>query len=487
MTERQLDVVSFVADRCGETLHQALQALGYELLLTQWDKWLQTNADGPSRPTILFISDCAYPREEVLAVLQRMSAARILGIFSCDYSDWDEGILRCCSDFLGWPCHPDELALRTQRAFGSAETRSREIDKATILEEFVDLNLLGQSPAFVRALKLIKRFARCDAPVLLEGETGTGKEVAARAIHYLGARRDYPFIPVNCGAIPENLIESELFGHEKGAFTDARERRLGVVAQAKGGTLFLDEVDTLSLKAQISLLRFLEGQEYRPLGSHRASKTDVRIISATNARLENLAQKNLFRKDLLFRLHVLSLQLPPLRERGADLKLLADHFIRRYSDQYKQPLKRLHPDTLDWIMRYPWNGNVRELENLLHRQFLLTDDSVLRIPEKECDAGDSCNGTESISKSTHQGNFKQAKAEAIAAFERSYLCRLMAETGGNISLAARRSGKDRSALRKLLQKHGIDKTNWVTEDSNVESPEKLPGKRRERHLEIDYS
>jgi DNA-binding NtrC family response regulator len=455
MTARQLDLVSFVSHRHGDSLLVALRNLGYEMLPARWDTWLQAHTDGPSKPTVLFVTDGNYPREELVSVLGKTPQPQVLGVFSCKDSNWDEDLLRCCVDFLGWPCHQGELALRLQRAFGDAQSQSEDLDETVLLDEFVNLNMLGESPAFVEALKLIKRFARSDAPVLLEGETGTGKEIAARAIHYLGARRDYPFVAVNCGAIPDNLIENELFGHEQGAFTDARERRLGIVAQARGGTLFLDEIDALSTKAQITLLRFLEHQEFRPLGSKRACKTDVRIISATNAGLDPLALKGLFRQDLLFRLRVLFLQLPPLRERGTDIALLAEHFIRQYNVRYRLPPKSLHPDTVEWLMCRSWRGNVRELENLLHREFLLTDGPVVHVSQPGLQSNDPCTCLDHGERFFQNQSFKQAKAKAVAVFERRYLSWLMAETGGNISLAARQAGKDRSAFRRLLHKYGI--------------------------------
>lgn len=457
---QQVTLVSFSAETHRDALREALSIQGFECCLVEPDSWMETKAEYLRQPTVLLLSENDYPCDRVSTVLKVLKQTPVLGVFTCGDAHWNEDLLSLCTDFLGWPCHDDELSLRLQRVFGSLGVDPSAVDEAVLLEEFVGFNMLGESPAFVEALKLIKKFARCEAPVLIEGETGTGKELASRAIHYLSARRDYPFIPVNCGAIPDNLIENELFGHEKGAFTDAKESQLGIVAQARGGTLFLDEADTLSPKAQIALLRFLEHQEYRPLGSKRISKTDVRIITATNASLDRLAAKGLFRQDLLFRLHVLFLQLPPLRERGADIELLAENFTRQYSAQYKQPLKSLHPDTLEWMTRWPWSGNVRELENLLHREFLLADGPVIRVPENNVEGHDPNIRTDNRRAFSHDVGFKEAKANTVAAFERSYLFWLMAETGGNISLAARRAGKERSALRKLLQKHGIKKSVW---------------------------
>src|SRR5438309_10754405 len=194
------------------------------------------------------------------------------------------------------------------------------------MEDFAALNLVGHSPAFLDALELTKRFAACDATVLVQGETGTGKELVARAIHYLGARRDFPFIPLNSDSLPDTLVESELLGPERGAFTDARERRGGLVAEARGGTLFLDEVEAMSQRAQVGLLRFLQDQTYLPLGRRVVTQANVRIVAASNADLAEEVARGRFRRDLWFRLRVLHVRLPPLRERAGDAKLLAQIF-----------------------------------------------------------------------------------------------------------------------------------------------------------------
>jgi DNA-binding NtrC family response regulator len=386
-----------------------------------------------------------------------MDKTPVLGVFTCEDVRWDEKVLSLCADFLGWPCHEDELSLRLHRVFGGLGVDPSAVDEAALLEEFVGFNMLGESPAFVESLRLIKKFARCDAPVLIEGETGTGKELAARAIHYLSARRDYPFIPASCGAVPDNLIENELFGHEKGAFTDAKDSQPGLVMEADRGTLFLDEIDTLSAKAQVALLRYLEEQVFKPLGGKSLKRTNTRVVAATNAPLHELAERGLFRKDLLFRLNVLNVRLPPLRERPEDIKLLVEEFTRRCSARYDQPPKALYPDTLAWMQRHDWPGNVRELENIIHRFFLLSDDAPMWIPDPSRTAERRNNVEDRRQDLALEMGFRVAKARAIAQFEKRYLSWLIAETHGNISMAARRAGKERSALGKLLKKHGLAK------------------------------
>lgn len=312
--------------------------------------------------------------------------------------------------------------------------------------------MIGQSAAFRESARLVARMATCDAPVLIEGETGTGKELAARAIHYQSSRKDGPFIPVNCGAIPDSLIESELFGHRKGAFTDAKDHQPGLVTLAESGTLFLDEVDALSTKGQVTLLRFLQDQEFRPLGSRRMEQGNVRILAASNTSLPLLAERGAFRADLLYRLRILCLELAPLRERRGDVALLADWFLEACDKRYGLGAKVLHPDSLAWMERYHWPGNIRELENLLYREYLLSEASVIRIePPKTM----SPTAGQALEKFTGDLPFHRAKARAVEAFERDYLVGILGKADGNVSLAAKLAGKERRSLGKLLKKYGL--------------------------------
>jgi transcriptional regulator with PAS, ATPase and Fis domain len=239
--------------------------------------------------------------------------------------------------------------------------------------------MIGASPAFRLIECLIGKMAVYDAPVLIEGETGTGKELAARAIHYNSERRDRPFVPVNCGALPDSLIESELFGHRRGAFTDARHDQPGLVSLAHFGTLFLDEVDALTPKAQVTLLRFLQDQQYRPLGSRREERVDVRVIAASNRPLSDLVGAGGFRSDLLYRLKLMHLQLPPLRERTGDIALLARHFVEVGSARFRRDVRPLADETLDWFERYAWPGNIRELEHVVYHGLLLCEGDAIVI------------------------------------------------------------------------------------------------------------
>src|SRR5436305_2599267 len=272
-------------------------------------------------------------------------------------------------------------------------------------------SMIGQSRVFFETVSLIEKIARNDAPVLIEGETGTGKELAARAIHYSGGRRNGPFIPVNCGAIPDALVENELFGHGRGAYTDAKSDQAGIIAHAQNGTLFLDEVDTLTPKSQVTLLRFLQDQQYRPLGGSDERSADVRIIAASNGNLARLTEQGSFRIDLLFRLKVMHLTMPPLRERRGDVAVLSTHFLRACAERFGAGEKLLHPESSAWMDRYAWPGNIRELENLVFRECLLADGSLIDIPSPAAAA--SHNGAQSSAANSAALNFRQAKTRAI--------------------------------------------------------------------------
>jgi DNA-binding NtrC family response regulator len=308
--------------------------------------------------------------------------------------------------------------------------------------------MIGVSAAFLDLVARIHRMANARASVLIEGETGVGKEVAARAIHYLSERREQPFIPVNCGAIPDALVESELFGHVRGAFTDARQARHGLVTQAHGGTLFLDEVDCLSLKAQIALLRFLQDHRYRPVGEDHDYSCDVRVMAASNRSLRQRAIDGAFRSDLLYRLDILTLRVPSLRERGTDVILLAQHFVNHHCREYLLPAKRFHASTERWLLSQPWPGNIRELQNLVHRLVLFAEGDEILYPI-------SHGGCPEPASDGRFPSFRSAKAAAVADFERAYLTELLSRASGNVSAAARLAGKERRALGKLLRKHGI--------------------------------
>jgi two-component system, NtrC family, response regulator GlrR len=347
-------------------------------------------------------------------------------------------------DFMSWPAATDEMALRLQRALGLVESTALRRTMAVPRIRGV----VGNSAAMHKVIDAVPRLAACDAGVLISGETGTGKEVFAQAIHYMSARASRPWVAVNCGAVPVDLLESELFGHVRGAFTHAHAARVGLVAEAEGGTLFLDDVDCLPLLAQAKLLRFLQEREYRAVGANSVRHADVRVIAASNRNLRALARSGAFREDLYFRLDVLPLALPPLRERREDIAPLALHFAARVAQQSHRPAMGLSPAALRQLSDYAWPGNVRELQHVVERAVLLASGPVI-VP------GDLDLPGVPQATDLHE-SLQAAKARCVESFERGFIERLLDEHHGNISHAARGAGKNRRAFFALLQKYGID-------------------------------
>jgi transcriptional regulator with PAS, ATPase and Fis domain len=313
---------------------------------------------------------------------------------------------------------------------------------------FGSKDLIGQSSGFVAEMSKIPKVACCSSGVLILGETGTGKEVCARKIHTLSPRADKPFVPVNCGAIPVELAENELFGHRRGAFTGAATSKPGLIEEAEGGTLFLDEVDSLPLLAQVKLLRFLQERTYRPLGSTRELASDVRVIAAMNSNPEDSVREGRLRQDLYYRLNIVTINIPPLRDRREDIPLLARHFLEKYSFQIPGGVERFSESAIQKLQFYDWPGNVRELEHVIERTLVLCDEKVIRaadisLPEVHCVV--PC-----------EEPFNEAKRKFVDQFERSYLEKLLISHQGNITRAAHAAQKHRRALFELIRKHGIE-------------------------------
>jgi DNA-binding NtrC family response regulator len=349
------------------------------------------------------------------------------------------------ADFITAPLKADDVLPRVRRlleqnprAEGQAQTLKRQLGTRL---------LIGESPAFLKEVGKIPLLAKCGASILISGETGTGKEVCARAIHYLGPRASKPFIPVNCGAIPAELVENELFGHERGAYTGAKDSQVGLIQEADGGTLFLDEVDCLPLLAQVKLLRFLQEKEYRPLGSTKTCRADVRVTSATNRGPEEAVEAGKLRQDLYYRLNVIPLVMPPLRERREDIPLLARHFLAKYAAEFDRNVTDFTEETIRRLVSYDWPGNVRELEHVVVRAVVLCTQTSIRDEDIFLPMRDAAASQES---------FQGAKNRIIAEFEKSYVERALLMSHGNISRAARAAKKSRRAFWELIRKHHID-------------------------------
>ena len=375
-----------------------------------------------------------HPQCALLVLTAQMPAAMLTALMSA-------GVY----DFAAWSASADELVARLQRAVGLMPAAAR-IDMRCVLTPRMR-NFVGTSAPFVRQIGKLPTFAGCDAGVLIVGETGTGKEVCAQAIHYLSARASKPWVAVNCGAIPTELVESELFGHVKGAYTNAHANREGLVREAEGGTLFLDDVDCLPLPAQAKLLRFLQEREYRAVGSNAVRTADVRIISASNKRLAQMVARGEFRQDLYFRLNVLNLDLPALRERREDIPALALHFIGQFAQQFGRAVCALSPRAVQRLLAHDWPGNVRELKHAIERAVLLCHGPALNETDLELTGPDE--------PVLDAQSFAAAKARVIERFERGYLETLLATHGGNITHAAQAASKNRRAFFELLRKHHI--------------------------------
>lgn len=345
-------------------------------------------------------------------------------------------------DFITPPFKPINILPRLWRLLEQTvrgETLTpRTMDNSTRLK-----NLIGESEAFLQAVGKIPIVAQCDATVLISGETGTGKEVCARAIHQLSLRADKSMVAINCGSIPTDLVESELFGHERGSFTGAIAAKQGLIQEAEGGTLFLDELDSLPLLAQVKLLRFLQEGEYRSVGATNTRFADVRVIAATNINLEKALLTGQLRQDLYYRLNMIPIALPPLRDRREDIPLLAAQFLARFSQKFRKHVTSFSPDTMLKLCLHDWPGNVRELENVIGRAVAFAEQSVVRahnivlpdpVPE----------------------SFQEMKKNMIEKFERTYIQSMLISFNGNVTKAAEAAQKNRRAFFELIRKHGID-------------------------------
>jgi DNA-binding NtrC family response regulator len=352
-------------------------------------------------------------------------------------------------DCVFTPVRMPELRYRLERVLDRSRAQ-QEIVQDNLLQELGLAQLVGRDPAFLDSVRQVPRLARCNAPVLISGETGTGKELCARAIHFLSNRRSGPFVAVDCAALPDHLLENELFGHSRGAYTDAHRDQRGLVAMAEGGTLFLDEIDSLSMTAQGKLLRFLQDKTFRPLGADRFEQADVQVLAATNKNLDVAVESSQFRADLFYRLNVLRLQLPPLRQRRADIPVLAAHFLREHQTASDGRARIFSAGALRMLGFHHWPGNVRELANVVHRA-VVTCEGAQILP---------CHITLSgltDSSAPMPAQFRTARAAVLAAFERRYVEDLLRKHGGNVTHAARDANKERRAFGRLIKKHGIDR------------------------------
>jgi len=357
-----------------------------------------------------------------------------------------EAMQRGAFTYLTKPFDPRDLLLQIGRALENRKLTSEIKRLKGLVEEKYDFeNIVARSEKMRRVLEMVSQIARTDSTILIHGESGTGKELIAKAIHLASERKNKPFLAINCAALPETLLESNLFGHEKGAFTGAIRSTKGLFTQAHEGTIFLDEIGDLPLSIQAKLLRVLQERNFYPLGSEKPVEVDVRVIVATNKDLEDLVKQGLFREDLFYRIHVIPISLPPLRERKEDIPPLVDHFLKKFGQQMKKEVKGLTPMAMQRLMLHEWPGNIRELENTLEfavamaQQDTVTEDLIFQ----------------SKGGSSSQEPLKTLK-EAREAYEKSYLIHLLGICKGNVSKAAKLAGKYRADFYDLLKKHGLE-------------------------------
>ncbi|MDD5455176.1 MAG: sigma-54 dependent transcriptional regulator [Candidatus Ratteibacteria bacterium] len=416
----------------------------------------------------LIISDIKMPQMDGIEFLRevRTKGYDIPLIFITAYGSFDSAVeaLRLGAyDYITKPFEPETVVHTVKRALEHKKLTEENIYLREELERKYGFEgLVGNTQCMRDVYALIEKVADSKVPVLLRGESGTGKELVARAIHKISRRKDKNFVVINCGALPETLLESEIFGHEKGAFTGADKKKPGIFEIGNEGTIFLDEVGDLSPSVQMKLLRFLQSEEFIRVGGTTPLKVDVRIISATNKNLDKLIEEKRFRDDLYYRINTVSINIPPLRDRKEDIPLLIDHFLKKYSKEDNIPIKKVSEEVLRVLCEYPWRGNVRELENLIRAALVLSKGNVIKIEDippviRQADKSDSVTGKNNIipspsSEQKESFSFKQIREKA----EKEYLIYTLKKTAGNISKASKLAGLSRRHFYDKIQQYGIN-------------------------------
>jgi DNA-binding NtrC family response regulator len=350
-------------------------------------------------------------------------------------------------DYVTKPVDPDELAHLVKKALEQKALKHENIQLKENIEEIIKPdNFIGESPQMKKIFELIHTVAPTDTTVMIRGESGTGKELVAKAIHINSKRKYFPIIPVNCGAITETLLESELFGHEKGAFTGAQFKRRGKFEMADGGTIFLDEIGSISSKMQIELLRVIETRQFSRVGGNQLINSDFRVIIATNEPLEDLVKQGKFREDLYYRLNVFSIVVPPLRERRSDISILAYYFLNKFTTAMNKPVKNISKEAMDFLTSYDWPGNVRELENAIERAVVIGKESSIHVKDLPFHVSNNNIISENGEKS-------------LASMESKYILQVLNENNWNISRSATILEIDRVTLYNKINKYGLRNKN----------------------------
>lgn len=421
----------------------------------------------------LVLLDVILPGTDGLAVLQTLRAESkmtpvIMLTGTKSVKTAVDAMKLGAADYLSKPFDVEELRIVVDRALNSQELE-REVKqlRAQVVQRYAFHNLIGKSPGMQEIYAKIEQVADSRTTVLITGESGTGKELVAKALHYNSSRRDRPFVALNCAALPETLIESELFGHEKGSFTDATARRVGQFELAHNGTLFLDEIGDLSAVTQAKLLRVLQEREFTRIGGVQPIKVDVRIIAATNKNLDELVRKGQFREDLYYRINVISLYLPPLRERGEDVPLLAKHFLAKRLEEEKRPPIEFSKEALELLTRYPWPGNVREMENVIEQAFIWSQHASQITQDHLPNILKSDTRSSSLRDDTLAGRMSLEKA--VMEFEREIILDALKRTNYVQTHAANLLGISRRMLKYRMDTLGIGRP-----DAGTPSPDPEP-------------
>ncbi len=441
-----------------ETSRRILAPAGYECLGTM-DPHEALRLVESERPDLM-LTDLRMPEMDGMEILRRTREAdpRMPVIMLTGYATVETAVAAVKAgafDYLSKPFSIDQLRVAVERALNR---RRLEVENLNLREQlkgaFGFENIVGQSSALRGVLELVRKAARSDANILILGESGTGKELIARAVHANSPRAAQPFVPVDCASLPENLLESELFGHEKGSFTGASGVKRGLIETAQHGTLFLDELGELPLGLQAKLLRALQERQIRRVGATAQIDLDVRIVSATNRDLRAMVTEGRFREDLYYRVNVVDVALPPLRERSDDIALLATSFLNKYG---RSAVKGFEPEAMMALETYSWPGNVRELQNVIERACALADSEMITLAELPQQLRTVSQTSQSLPQDQASGRLtlKEAKERWISQLEASYVADLLRNEGGNVSQAARKAGVDRKTLHRLLNKHRI--------------------------------
>jgi DNA-binding NtrC family response regulator len=362
-------------------------------------------------------------------------------------------------DFITKPFDHDALVIRLEKAL----ERSRLLRENERLRKVCGQGdglqeLVGKSDPMQRVYDTIRMVAKTDLTVLITGESGTGKELTARAIHALSPRKNASFVAVNCPTVPEHILESELFGYKKGAFTHATQNRIGLFQEAHGGTIFLDEIGDVSAAMQTKLLRVLQEKEIKPLGDTRSITVDVRIVASTNQDLKEKIRSGDFREDFYYRLNVLPIELPPLRERRSDIPLIANHLLARHCEALKKPPKTISADLMEALVAQQWEGNVRELENVLIQGILFSTGETIGL--RDVELAESPATTARLPEETLRLDYKRAKEATLKRFNAAYIGHLLTENDGNVSQAARQCGLERQSLQQIMRRYGIKSEDY---------------------------